>query len=497
MTYLKESIRSSKDARSEIAMGTTLPFLRLLTTEELKQIDQTGRLILERIGIKILDGDVLSRLKADGAQVDYDDQRVRFEGGWLDQVINRSPSSFVLYSRDGKNDLRLGEGNVYFGNGGRVFRVLDMATGGYRLTKLMDVGNTASLVHNLDNLCFYIIACQAHDIKPVNYHLLDFYYALNHTTKHVMGGCTDLHGAAQMWKLASIIAGGEDIFREKPFVSIITNTISPLTIEANTLEILDFCANRGIPVTCAPAPIAGATSPATLAGTLSQLHAEALAGIAIAQVLAPGAKVLYGAVPTIMDLRKMDFTLGSVEMAMMNASAVQLAKLYNLPIYASAGVTEAKRPDIQAGFEKTVSSLTVAMSGADYIHLAAGMLDSANSISYEQYVIDNEIIGMINRVLSGINVNEDTMAFDVIERVGSGGNFVTEDHTIDHMNDEFFYPNLSVRSNFDIWEERGKQNMLSQAYIRVREILEDGKDGILDHETISEIRQAFPGSRLI
>jgi trimethylamine--corrinoid protein Co-methyltransferase len=312
-----------------------------------------------------------------------------------------------------------------------------------------------------------------------------------------MGGCTDLHGAEQMWKLASIIAGGEDIFREKPFVSIITNTVSPLTIEANTLEILDFCANRGIPVTCAPAPIAGATSPATLAGTLSQLHAEALAGVALAQVLAPGAKVLYGAVPTIMDLRKMDFTLGSVEMAMMNASAVQLAKLYNLPIYASAGVTEAKRPDIQAGFEKTVSCLTVAMTGADYIHLAAGMLDSANSISYEQYVIDNEIIGMINRVLSGINVNEDTMAFDVIERVGPGGNFITDDHTIDHMTDEFFYPNLSVRSNFDIWEERGKQNMLSQAYKRVREILEDGTDGLLDHDTIAEIKRAFPGSRLI
>ena len=182
---------------------------------------------------------------------------------------------------------------------------------------------------------------------------------------------------------------------------------------------------------------------------------------------------------------------------MMNASAVQLAKLYNLPIYASAGVTEAKRPDIQAGFEKTVSCLTVAMTGADYIHLAAGMLDSANSISYEQYVIDNEIIGMINRVLSGINVNEDTMAFDVIERVGPGGNFITDDHTIDHMTDEFFYPNLSVRSNFDIWEERGKQNMLSQAYTRVREILEDGTDGLLDHDTIAEIKRAFPGSRLI
>ncbi len=478
-------------------MGTSLPFYRPLTPEDLKQIDQTGRRILERVGIRISDSTFLNMLKEAGAQVDHDDQRVRFASDWLDEVLNKAPSSFVLHSRDGRNDLYLGKGEVYFGNGGRVFRILDLATGGYRLTKLMDVARTATLVNHLDNIRFYLISCQAHDIKPVNYHLLDFYYALNHTTKHVMGGCTDLHGAEQMWKLASIIAGGEDRLREKPFVSVITNPISPLTTEANTLNILRFCAERGIPVTCAPAPIAGATSPASLAGTLSQMHAEALAGVAIVQVFVPGAKVLYGAVPTIMDLRKMEFTMGSVEMAMMNASAVQLAKLYNLPIYASAGVTEAKRPDIQAGFEKTVSSLMVAMTGADYIHMAAGMLDSANSISYEQYVIDNEIIGMIQRILSGIKVNEDTTAFDVIEQVGPGGNFVTEEHTIDHMMDEFFYPNLGVRCNFDIWEEKGRPDMLSRAKALVREILEAGKEGLLDHDVISEVRKAFPGSRLI
>ena len=478
-------------------MGTSLPFYRPLTPEDLKQIDQTGRRILERVGIRISDSTFLNMLKEAGAQVDHDDQRVRFASDWLDEVLNKAPSSFVLHSRDGRNDLYLGKGEVYFGNGGRVFRILDLATGGYRLTKLMDVARTATLVNHLDNIRFYLISCQAHDIKPVNYHLLDFYYALNHTTKHVMGGCTDLHGAEQMWKLASIIAGGEDRLREKPFVSVITNPISPLTTEANTLNILRFCAERGIPVTCAPAPIAGATSPASLAGTLSQMHAEALAGVAIVQVFVPGAKVLYGAVPTIMDLRKMEFTMGSVEMAMMNASAVQLAKLYNLPIYASAGVTEAKRPDIQAGFEKTVSSLMVAMTGADYIHMAAGMLDSANSISYEQYVIDNEIIGMIQRILSGIKVNEDTTAFDVIEQVGPGGNFVTEEHTIDHMMDEFFYPNLGVRCNFDIWEEKGRPDMLSRAKALVREILEAGKEGLLDHDVISRVRKAFPGSRLI
>ena len=474
-------------------MGMSLPFYRTLRPEDVRRIDQTGRRILERVGIRITDNTFLDTLKTAGAQVDYDNQRVRFAGDWLDEVLRRAPSRFTLYSRDGLNDLHLGENNVYFANGGRVFRILDMATGGYRRTMMRDVANTAILVDHLDYIRFYIIACQAHDMEPQNYHLNDFFRAFYHTTKHVMGGCDDLDGVKQMWELASFIAGGEDRLREKPFVSVITNVISPLTIDSDTLDILNFCTTHGIPATCAPAPIAGATSPATLAGTLSQMHAEALAGVAVAQVLSPGAKVLYGAVPTAMDLRTMEYTMGSAEMGMMNASAVQLAKLYDLPIYASGGLTEAKRPDIQAGFEKHFSNFIVAMTGADCIHLTAGLMDSGNSLSYEQFVIDNEIIGMIHRIISGIRVDEDTLGFDVIESVGPGGNYMAEDHTIDHMMDEFFYPNLSVRCNFDIWEERGRPDMLSRAHVLVKKTLDGGRESCLDTDLILEIKKTFPG----
>ena len=478
-------------------MGMSLPFYGLLSPQDVEQVDHTARRILEQVGVKLHDHAFLDELAKAGLRVDREDLRLYFDGDTLDGLLARAPSSFTLHSRDGKNDIHLGEGTVHFGNGGRAFRILDMGTGGYRLTMLRDVAHTATLVDSLDHIRFYIIACQAHDIKPVNYHLLDFYYAMNHTTKHVMGGCDNLDGARQMWQLASIIAGGADYLRERPFVSVITNTISPLTIDGNTLAILNFCTSHGIPVTCAPAPITGATAPATLAGTLAQLHAEALAGVAIAQSLNPGAKTLYGAVATTMDMRSMEFRLGSVEMGMMNAAAVQLAKRYNLPIYASSAVTEAKRPDIQAGFEKGVSALTVAMSGADYIHLAAGMMDSGNSISYEQFVIDNEVIGMVHRILAGINVNEDTLAFDVIQQVGPGGNFVAEDHTIEHMMDEFFYPELSVRCSFDIWEEQGQPDMLRRAKETVNRILEEGKEGIMEQETILELKKAFPSSHLI
>ena len=471
-------------------MGANLPFYQPLTPEDIKQIDDTAHQILENVGIRIYDGVFLDRLERAGSTVDYNNARVYFSADWLGEILGRAPSLFTLPSRDGRNDLFLGEGKVYFANGGRVFRLLDTETDDYRFTLLKDVAQSARLVDRLNHIDFYIIACQAHNLAPECYHLNDFYHAFNSTTKHVMGGCDTLEGARQMWGLASFIAGGEEKLSEKPFVSVITNPISPLTIDSDSISVLDFCGSHGIPVTCAPAPIAGATSPVTLAGTLAQMHAESLAGVAITQILVPGAKVLYGAVPSVMDLRRMEFAIGSVEMGMMNAAAVQLARLYKLPIYASGGVTEAKKPDIQAGLEKSFSILTVGMAGADFVHLAAGMLDSGNAICYEQYIIDNEAIGMVKRILAGIIVNKATLGFNTIKNVGPGGNYVTEDHTIEYMMDEFFYPDSGVRLNFDIWQEVGQPDMLSSARVQVRQILDDGGRDLLARDLI---QNAFPG----
>jgi trimethylamine--corrinoid protein Co-methyltransferase len=463
----------------------------LLTRTDIDKIDRAGRRILKRVGVRILDPYTLKMLKEGGARVNVKENRVCFSGRWLDKVLANAPQQFTLYSRDGKNDLHLGSGNVYFGNGGRVFQILDMGTGGYRPTSVQDVINTARLVDRLDNIRFYIIACQAHDLDPKFYHLNDFFHALSNTTKHVMGGCDTFEGVKQLWHLAGFMAGGEDRLKKRPFVSVITNPISPLMLDANTLKILEFCVLNGIPTTCAPAPIAGATSPATLAGTLAQLHAEALAGVLIAQVFNPGARVMYGAVPTAMDLRTMDLTMGSVETAMMNTCAVYLAKRYKLPIYASAGVTDAKVPDIQSGFEKGVSCLLVAMAGADYIHLAAGMLDSGNSISYEQFIIDNEILGMVLRLIRGVDVDSETLAVNTIENVGPGGNYITEEHTVKHMFRQFFYPTLAVRMNFDRWQEQGQPTPLTNARELARTWLEQAEP-VLSLEKLMEIKSKFP-----
>ena len=468
----------------------------LLSAGQIQQIDAAGREILTRVGFRVLDEKLRSRLKRSGVRVDSRNQRVFIPDAWLEARLSEAPGQVKLFSRGSDRDLNLGSGQVYFGNGGRVFQLFDTVTARMRPTVLKDVAQAACLVDGLDNLHFFIIPCQAYDIPAEHYHLNDFFQAFNNTEKHVMGGCDTLQGARQMHALASLIAGDDKSLRAKPFVSVITNPISPLTIDTVALQIVEFCAGKGLPVTCAPAPMAGATAPTTLAGTLAQMHAEALAGVALVQFLQPGAPVLYGAVPSVMDLRKMNLAIGSVETGMLNAAAVALAHRHGLPIYASAGLTDTKVPDIQAGGEKMLSNLLVAQAGADFIHLAAGMLDSGNAISFEQFIIDDELIGMIYRLLRGIDVNADTLALDCIESVGPGGNFVLEDHTVDHMLEQHFYPQHCVRMPFDVWTREGEPTMVSRAREQVRLLLTQRKARV-DRRCLDKIARRFPEIRAI
>jgi len=465
--------------------------MQLISEAQLSAIDETAQRILERVGVKILDPEVRDRLHAAGNPLDTAKGIVRFDPSWMKDHLARAPSRFILYGRNRRHDLEMGSGRVYFGNGGRVFQIHEMIESRVRPTLLKDVAHTAALVDALDHIRFYIIACQAYDLPPAHYHLNDFYQSFGHTTKHVMGGVDTLEGMRQMTALAAAIAGGPQALRDRPFVSVMVNPISPLTWDAETLRIMAFGAQNGIPLAVAPAPIAGATAPASLAGTLAQLHAEALAGVALVQFMTPGAPVMYGAVASTMDLRGMDLAMGSVESAMINTACVALARRYRLPIYATAGLSDAKITDIQAGFEKGVSNLLLGRAGADFIHLAAGMLDSGNAIAYEQYVIDNELLGMIERILRGIEVNEKTLGFDTVAQVGPGGNYVLADHTVDHMLSEFFYPRLAVREQFDRWVDLGRPTPLTKAKALVDQYLQEPPFR-LDPDTVGRLRKQFP-----
>jgi len=238
--------------------------------------------------------------------------------------------------------------------------------------------------------------------------------------------------------------------------------------------------------------MAGSTSPRTMAGTLALVHAEEMAGVTIGQLTKPGAPLLYGGIPGVANMRTMNYMGGGAEFGMMNAAIHQFAARIKVPNYNSSGLTDAKIPDAQAAWEKAVTTLLAAMGGSNYIHHAAGMLESMLTVAYEQYVIDDEIISMSARVLQGIDVDEDHLAFDAIAEVGPGGNFIMSPHTLKYLRSEFIEGNgLSDRLIRDEWEAGGSVDARERAKQMVRDILSENSPACIGEEINKTIKERF------
>jgi trimethylamine--corrinoid protein Co-methyltransferase len=238
--------------------------------------------------------------------------------------------------------------------------------------------------------------------------------------------------------------------------------------------------------------MAGSTSPVTMAGTLALIHAEQLAGITICQLTNPGAPLLYGGIPGMANLSTMGYLGGGVECGMMNAAIHQLADFIKIPNYNSSGLTDAKLPDTQAGWEKAMTTLLAAMGGSNYVHHAAGMLESMLTVAFEQFVMDDEIIGMCSRVLKGIDVDPEHLALEVIDSVGPGGNFMTSAHTLKHMRSEFFNGNgVTDRKGRDKWAAEGFKDARARAREMVKEMLDKKKEPYISEDLDRLIREKY------
>jgi trimethylamine--corrinoid protein Co-methyltransferase len=243
--------------------------------------------------------------------------------------------------------------------------------------------------------------------------------------------------------------------------------------------------------------MAGTTAPVTLAGMLAQLNAEQLAGVTLTQLVQPGCPVLMGPIPATADLRNAKYLGGSVEFGLCNAAIAQMAQFYKIPIYNSAGMTESKVPDIQAGIEKAQSVLQVALAGSNFIHHAAGMLQDMSVIAYEQFVIDNDLLGMAMRAVRGIEINDDTLALDLIDQVGPGGHYLKEKHTARYMRAEHYYPSAILdRQDWAAWKKAGSLDAWERAKVAAGEILADHVPDPLDPALVGQIKKRFKTLRV-
>jgi len=443
-----------------------------LTDTQVHQIHQASLMILNRTGVQVEEPQALELFESSGANVDGN--RVRIPSSLIEDTLDKAPSRVVLAGRDPKNDLFLEGSRVHIGTGGAALQVLDLETEKIRPATLKDAADMARIVDALDNIHFYLLPIYPTDIPEESVEISKYYAALANTTKHVQAGAYTIQGIRDVIEMSEHIMGSATALRERPIVSFITSwMVSPLLFATGVTTLMIEVCRQGIPVVLSSAPMAGSTSPVTLAGTLAQLNAEQLAGLTLTQLVNPGTPVLIGPIPATANMRTGSYLGGSVELGLCNAAITQMAHFYKVPIYNSAGMTESKLPDIQAGIEKTQSVIQVALAGSNFIHHAAGMLEDMSTIAYEQFVIDNDMLGMAMRAVRGIEVNDETLALDAIDRVGPGNHFLMDEHTMRYFRTEHLFPSDVInRQGRDEWEIDGSKDARTRAQEIARDILE-------------------------
>lgn len=471
-----------------------------LSDADIRRIHEAALAVLERTGIEVMPSECREIFRAAGARVIDAENRVYIPRSMVEDALAKAPNQVLLAGRDPKHDMLLGGTRVFMGTGGAAVKVLDLESGFARESTLKDVAEIGRLVDALDNIHFYLRACVARDIPGDLLDINTFYAALTHTSKHVTGNCFSVQSAREAAELGAMIVGGEEKLRQRPILSI-TNcwTVSPLRFAPETVEVLTEIIRRGIPVFLSSAPQSGATSPAALAGTLVQINAEELSGVVYTQLVQPGAAIVLGYVPSVSDLRTGNYVGGSPEFAMMHAAAAQLGQFYNLPVYNSSGLTDSKIPDVQAGYEKGMTSLAAALAGSNYIHHSAGLLESMMTVAYEQYVIDDDINGAVMRMVRGIEVNDETLSLDVIDAVCRGrggepaaGHYLGTAQSLALMHTEYYYPHTGDRQRRGDWEEAGSQSMWERARRRARAILSSHQPDPIPAQIDAAIRERFP-----
>jgi trimethylamine--corrinoid protein Co-methyltransferase len=413
--------------------------------------------------------------------------------GLLEDCVDAAPSELILYGRGNPdNNIIVGGKRVHFGSGGTALNVLDLETGEKRPSTLKDVQDVSKLLDYLDNVHFQVIPVYPNDLPIEQVDINRFFAAINNTNKHAQGGVYTVDGTKEVVEMCSMIAGGLEKLQKEPFISFITCVISPLEIDQLYGDLLMTCAESGLPLSIPAEPLTGATGPVTIAGNVANLCAETLAGLCLAQLVNKGTPVLMACTSTSTDLRTMSYASGSVEEGLINACAAQMAQFYGLPYYGTAGQSDSKILDAQAGFEGAITNLLVGMAGGNFIHDAVGLLEFCMTASYEKYVMDNEIIGEVMRVLKGVEVTDDTLAVDVTAAVGPGGNFIQEEHTFEHMREEHFVPRVADRQQRETWEESGRKDTFTRCREIVLEVLESHKPLQVDEDTVKAIRARFP-----
>jgi len=444
----------------------------VLSVGEVERIHAASMEILSEVGIKVNYKKARDIFREAGAEIDEETLAVKLPEKLVRWALDQAPKQFSLFGIEAEFRLDIGpdQAEPIFAGLGTPTRILDLDDGAVRMATKQDVVDHIILINACENIHNSQMDIWPDDILMTTIHS-EAIWAWAHNSRKPYGmGCYGYLPTWDMMRMMSIAVGGKNELQKRPRFFAICSVVSPLQMDQAQAEGLLICAEYGQPVTCAPEAIAGTTAPVTLAGLVAQENAAILAHITLAQIFRPGTPVLYGTVSTTANMRYGTVTLGSPETGLITAASAQLARYYGLPIRSVGGSTDSKREDLQAGFERMGTLLPAVLAGVNLI-TCAGTLDGTMLESHALLMLDDEICGAALRLARGIEVTDESLALDLIKKVGYSGNYITAKETNKLYRKELFIPSMFSREPYETWEKEGSKLAIDHARERALDVL--------------------------
>ena len=446
--------------------------MRFLSERDKGEIYQAALDILADVGMVVHHGQAAALLAAAGCCLGPGDL-VTVPEHVVRRVRESVPTEVRMYDRRGEPAMELGGRNSYFGTGSDLLRTYDLETGDRRLSTLDDVARAARLVEALPNMDFAMSSAYPSEVDPHHAYVDSFLAMMRNTAKPIVVVTENGRDLRLIRDLAAAVRGGAELLRQKPYFAVYAEPVSPLEHPVDSIEKVLVCARAGIPCIYVPAPMTGATAPITVAGYMAQGTAESLFGMVVHQLCRPGAPFIFGHGHAVLDMSTAQSAYNAVEGYSIEMGMVEMAKWLDIPNFANAGTSDAQLVDAQAGLDIAMETLLVMQAGSNLNH-NAGYLDFGLTASLEGIVITDEVIGLNRRLLSGIEVNRETLAVDVVASVGPGGHYLGEKHTRRHLRASQWRPTVLNRLSREAWEAQGGMDLRARARAKALRILSDG-----------------------
>ena len=462
---------------------------RVLSDADVERLDAAIIEVLGDVGVRFPLARALDALERGGCRVDRTSRVARLPEAVVRAAVQAAPKAPLLAARDPRCDLVLDGTRCYLSNDGCGVWVIDSDTGVRRASTKADVADSARFVDALPRVSFsWGPAVTAEDVPLATRPLHELEAIFANTSKHFQA--VDVVGEQMTRRavaMAQVVAGGAEELRRRPIMSLIACPIDPLSNEAVSLEAALVCAEAGVPVGFLSLTLGCASAPATMAGNLVVNLTAVIAGIVLVQLACPGAPVFMAGAPSIMDLTTGGYTGGSPEDYVLAAAASQMAHYYGLAMNMGTMASGAKEPGWQAAVDDALSTMASVSAGAEMMS-GCGLLDGSKTLSYAHLLMETEVYGIVQKVAAGIEVNDETLALDVIRKVGSSGAYLAEKHMRAHMKD-IWRPGVWDCAPYDAWLRDGKRGALQNAEERAREILRTHVPAPLAADVRAELRR--------